>query len=76
MRMTGRPSAPRSACSWLHGVARRADDLSEDPVLVVSVRQGEGAFDERLLLVVADGPGALDVGAAEILRKMREHGER
>lgn len=55
----------------------RADDISNDPVLVV-IDDGEAplAFDDWLALLAADEPTNIDAEAAEIVREIREHGER
>lgn len=60
----------------LLGMARRAEDLPDDPVLVL-VDDGEPAmsFEEWLALVDGDEPSDIDADAAEILRDIREHGE-
>lgn len=59
------------------GVARRADELPNDPVLVL-IDDGEPTmtFDEWLTSLTLDEPTDFDAGAAEILREIREHGER
>jgi hypothetical protein len=58
-------------------MARHADDLSNDPVLVV-IDDGEPTwtFDQWLASLAQDEPSRSDAGAAEILRELREHGER
>lgn len=58
-------------------MARRVDDLPDNPVLVVIDEDGPvGTFDDWLALLDADEPSELNADAAEILREIREHGER
>lgn len=58
-------------------MARRADELPEDPVVVViEDEEPTMTFDEWLAIVALDEPTDVDVGAAGILREIREHGER
>ncbi|HUR24371.1 MAG TPA: hypothetical protein VMZ73_10920 [Acidimicrobiales bacterium] len=58
-------------------MARRAEDLPEDPVLVlIEDDEPTMTFDEWLALLASDEPTDVDAGAAEILREIREHGER
>lgn len=58
-------------------MARRAEDIPNDPVLVlIDDGEPEMTFDEWLELLDGDEPTATDAGAAEILREIREHGER
>ncbi len=57
-------------------MARRLEDLPDDPVLVViDEHQPVGTFDDWLALLDGDEPTD-DVNAAEVLRDIREHGER
>lgn len=58
-------------------MARRAEHLSNDPVLVV-IDEDEPtlSFDAWLALLATDGPTDVDAGAAETLREIREHDER
>jgi hypothetical protein len=58
-------------------MARRLDEMPNDPVLVV-INEGEalGGLDEWLADLDQDEPSDVDAGAAEILREIREHGER
>ncbi len=58
-------------------MARNAEDLSADPVIVViNKRDDEGTFDDWRTILADDEPSDVDVDAAEILREIREHGER
>jgi hypothetical protein len=58
-------------------MARRAEDRPDDPVLVlIEDVEPLQSFDEWLALLATDEPTALDADAAEILREIREHGER
>ena len=58
-------------------MARRADEVPEDPVLVlIGDDEPTMTFDEWLAGLAPDEPTDVDVGAAEIIREMREHGER
>lgn len=57
-------------------MARRADDLPDDPVLVVIDEERPSVtFEEWLALAAEDGITDVDADAAEILRDIREHGE-
>lgn len=58
-------------------MARSAEDLSADPVIVV-INEGDnvGTFDEWRAILADDEPSDVDADAAEILRGIREHGER
>jgi hypothetical protein len=58
-------------------VARRAEDLANDPVLVLIEDEGsELTVEEWLASLKEDGATDVDANAAEILREIREHGER
>ncbi|MDQ3354843.1 MAG: hypothetical protein M3507_10290 [Actinomycetota bacterium] len=58
-------------------MARRADELPNDPVLVlIDDDKPTMTFDDWLTGLTLDEPTDLDAGAAEILRGIREHGER
>ena len=58
-------------------MARRIEDLPADPVLIL-IEDEEAAltFDEWLALIAKDEPTDVDADAAEIVREIREHGER
>ena len=59
-------------------MARRAEEIPNDPVLVL-IEDGEPdltTFDEWLATLASDEPTEIDADAAEILREIREHGER
>lgn len=58
-------------------MARRVEDLPGDQVLVI-IDEDEpvGTFDEWRALLAGDELSALNADAAEILRDVREHGER
>ena len=58
-------------------MARRAEDLTNDPVLVL-IEGDEPALttEEWLALLDEDEPTDVNANAAEILRDIREHGER
>ena len=57
-------------------MARRIEDLPNDPVLVViNEDEAVGTFDDWLALLDSDEPTEVDAGAAEILQEIREHGE-
>lgn len=58
-------------------VARSAEDLSGDPVLVVIDDDvSTMTADEWLALLAGDEPSEVDADAADIIRDIREHGER
>ncbi len=58
-------------------MARRADDLPDDPVLVlIDEDEPTVSFDDWLASLTLGDPIDVNVGAAEILREIREHGER
>ncbi len=59
-------------------MARRAEDIPNDPILVlIDDEEPTMTFDDWLALVAADGPtDADDAEAADIIREIREHGER
>ena len=58
-------------------MARRADDIPNDPVLVViDDEEPTLTFDNWLALLAGDEPTEVDAEAAEIVREIREHGER
>ncbi len=51
--------------------------MPEDPVLVlIDDDEPTMTFDEWLASLALDEPTDVDVGAAEFLREIREHGER
>jgi hypothetical protein len=54
------------------------DDIPDDPVLVVieDTEPGSMTFDEWLASLAGDEPTDVDADAAEILREIRDHGER
>lgn len=57
-------------------MARRADDLPDDPVLVVIDEELPSVtFNEWLALAAEDGITDVDADASDILRDIREHGE-
>jgi len=59
-------------------MARRAEDIPDDPVLVL-IEDGESdgmTFDEWLAALDDDEPTEIEADAAAILREIREHGER
>jgi len=58
-------------------MALRLNDLPDDPVLVV-IDEDEpvGTFDDWRALLAGDEPSDINADAAEILRDIREHGER
>lgn len=58
-------------------MARRADDLPNDPVLVL-IDEDEPAmsFDDWLASLTLGEATDVNVGAAEILREIREYDER
>jgi hypothetical protein len=58
-------------------MARSAEDVSADPVIVV-INEGDdvGTFGDWRVILADDEPSDLDADAAEILREIREHGER
>jgi hypothetical protein len=58
-------------------MARRAEDLTGDPVLVLMNDEiPEGAFDDWLASLKDAEASPTNANAAEILREIREHGER
>jgi hypothetical protein len=58
-------------------MARRVEDLPNDPVLVpIEDEEPTLSFDEWLALLATDEPTEVDAQAAEILREIRDHGER
>lgn len=58
-------------------MARRADELPNDPLLVLIDDDEPGTtFDDWLTSLTLDEPTDVDAGAAEILREIRDHGER
>lgn len=61
----------------LVGMARRAEDLPNDPVLVIiDEEEPMMTTEEWLALLATDEPTDVDADAAEVLRDIREHGER
>ena len=68
----------RRARPYPEDMARRAEEIPEDPVLVL-IKDGEPdltTFDEWLATLAGDEPTEIDADATEILREIREHGER
>jgi hypothetical protein len=58
-------------------MARRVDDLPNDPALVlIEDEEPTMSFDDWLELLSADEPTDVDADAAEIVREIRERGER
>lgn len=58
-------------------MARRADELPDDPVLVlIDEDEPTMSFDDWLASLTLGEATDVNVGAAEILREIREHGER
>ena len=58
-------------------VARRAEDLTNDPVLVLIEDKGSDlTVEEWLASLKEDGATEVNANAAEILREIREHGGR
>ncbi len=58
-------------------MARRAEDLANDPVLVLIEDEGSDlTVEEWLASLKEDGATGVNANAAEILREIREHGER
>ena len=67
----------RLARSYTVPVARRAEDLTNDPVLVlIEGDEPELTTEEWLASLKEDGATDVNANAAEILREIREHGER
>lgn len=65
------------AISYAGGMARRADDIPNDPVIVlIDEDEPVGTFDDWLALLSTDPPTDVDADAAEIVRDIREHGEQ
>jgi len=63
--------------SYAWAMARRADDIPNDPVLVViDDEEPTLTFDDWLALLATDEPTDVDAEAADIIREIREHGER
>lgn len=63
--------------SYAGVMARRADDISSDPIIVViDEEEPVLTFDDWLALLATDDPTGVDAEAAEIIREIREHGER
>ena len=62
----------------LDPVARRTEDIANDPAIVVIDDGNEPTmtFDEWLALIDDDEPTEIDLNAADILREFREYGER
>lgn len=57
-------------------MARRVEDLPNDPVLVpIEDEEPMLSFDEWLALLATDEPTEVDAQAAKILREIRDHGE-
>ncbi len=58
-------------------MARRVEDFADDPVLVlIDEPEPVETFDEWIARLDGDEPTDVDADAAEILREIREHGER
>lgn len=58
-------------------MARRAEDLKNDPVLqLINADEVLGSVDEWLERLHEIEPTDIDANAAEIIRDIREHGER
>jgi hypothetical protein len=59
-------------------VTRRANRIPDDPVLVLieDPEPGSMTFDEWLASLAGDEPTDVDADAAEILREVRDDGER
>lgn len=58
-------------------MARRAEDLKNDPVLqLINPDEVLGSLDEWLERLHEIEPTNVDANAAEIIRDIREHGER
>jgi len=53
-----------------------AEEMKSDPALGVTDRPGEASFDDWLADLEGDDPSAIDADGAEVLREIREHGER
>ena len=68
----------RSSRPYPEDMAHRAEDIPDYPVLVL-IEDGETdlmTFEEWLATLADDEPTEIDANAAEILREIREHGER
>ena len=58
-------------------MASRADDISNDPaIVVIDDDEPSLTFDDWLALLAADEPTNVDAGAAEIVREIRQRSER
>ena len=71
------PGDTHRAPPYTGHVARRAEDLANDPVLVLIEDDGPDlTVEEWLASLKEDGATEVNANAAEILREIREHGER